>query len=90
MPWIQVYDPLGNAWLSTLAAAFPIVLLLVALAVLEWKAQWAALAGLAAALLVSVVVYGMPVPAADGDGGLRRRLRPVPDRLDHPRRGLPL
>jgi lactate permease len=64
MSWIQVYDPLGNAWLSTLAAALPIVLLLVALAVLEWKAHWAALSGLAAALLVSVVIYGMPVPAA--------------------------
>jgi lactate permease len=64
MSWIQVYDPLGNAWLSTLAAALPIVLLLVALAVLEWKAQWAALSGLAAALLVSVVIYGMPAPAA--------------------------
>ena len=64
MPWIQVYDPLGHAWLSTLAAAFPIVLLLVALAVFEWKAQWAALAGLAAALAVSIGVYGMPVQAA--------------------------
>ena len=64
MPWIQVYDPLGNAWLSTLVAALPIVLLLVALAVLEWKAHWAALAGLTAALLVSVLVYGMPVSAA--------------------------
>jgi lactate permease len=64
MSWIQVYDPLGNAWLSTLVAALPIVLLLAALAVLEWKAQWAALAGLTAALLVSVLVYGMPVAAA--------------------------
>jgi lactate permease len=64
MPWIQVYDPLGNAWLSTLAAAFPIVLLLAALALFEWKAQWAALAGLAAALLVSIVVYGMPASSA--------------------------
>src|SRR5687767_12518414 len=64
MPWIQVYDPLGNAWLSTLVAALPIVLLLVSLAVLEWKAHWAALAGLSAALLVSVFVYGMPLSAA--------------------------
>ena len=64
MPWVQIYDPLANVWLSTLVAAFPIVLLLVALAVLEWKAQWAALAGLSAALLVSVAVYGMPVSAA--------------------------
>jgi lactate permease len=64
MSWIQVYDPLGNAWLSTLVAALPIVLLLVSLAVLEWKAHWAALAGLTAALLVSVFVYGMPLSAA--------------------------
>jgi lactate permease len=64
MEWVQVYDPLGNTWLSTLAAALPIVILLGTLAVLEWKAHWAALAGLSSALLISVVVYGMPVPAA--------------------------
>ena len=64
MEWVQVYDPLGSTWLSTLAAALPIVILLGTLAVLEWKAHWAALAGLSSALLISVVVYGMPVPAA--------------------------
>ena len=64
MEWVQVYDPLGNAWLSTLAAALPIILLLGTLALLEWKAHWAALTGLVSALLVSVVVYGMPVQAA--------------------------
>lgn len=63
-PWIQVYDPLGSAWLSTVAAAFPIVLLLVALAVLEWRAHVAALAGLAAALAVSTLMFGMPLPTA--------------------------
>jgi lactate permease len=64
MPWIQVYDPLGGAWLSTAAAALPIVLLLVALGVLEWRAHLAALLGLGAALAVSILVYGMPVGAA--------------------------
>src|SRR4029453_1523609 len=64
MEWIQVYDPLGNAWLSTLAAALPIFLLLATLALLEWKAHWAALTGLTAALLVSILIYGMPVRAA--------------------------
>jgi lactate permease len=64
MPWVQVYDPLGNAWLSTLAAALPIILLLGTLAILEWKAHWAALAGLASALLISIVVYGMPASNA--------------------------
>ena len=63
-PWIQVYDPLGSPWLSTAAAAFPIVLLLVALALFEWRAYLAALAGLVSALAVSVLVYGMPLPTA--------------------------
>ncbi len=64
MPWIQIYDPLGSPWLSTVVAALPIVILLAALAVLEWRAHVAAFAGLAAALAVSVLVYGMPVPTA--------------------------
>jgi len=63
-PWIQVYDPLGHAWLSTAAAALPIVLLLVALGLLEWRAHLAAFAGLVSALAISTVVYGMPVPTA--------------------------
>ena len=64
MEWVQIYDPLGNAWLSTLAAALPILLLLGTLAIREWKAHWAALAGLSSALLISIVVYGMPVSTA--------------------------
>ena len=28
MDWVQVYDPLGSPWLSTLMAAAPIVVLL--------------------------------------------------------------
>jgi lactate permease len=59
-----VYDPAGNAWLSTLAAALPTVLLLVTLGVWRWPAHRAALAGLAAALGMSVGVFGMPVSTA--------------------------
>jgi lactate permease len=62
-PWIQVYDPLGGAWLSTAAAALPIVLLLAALGVLEWRAHRAALLGLGSAMLISVAVFGMPIGA---------------------------
>src|SRR5436190_4580722 len=64
VPWIQTYDPLGSPWLSTLAAALPIVLLLAALGLLEWRAHRAALLGLVAALAVSCCVYGMPLSAA--------------------------
>ncbi|MEW6322107.1 MAG: L-lactate permease [Acidobacteriota bacterium] len=63
-PWIQVYDPLASAWLSTLAAAVPLVLLLFTLGVLEWRAHMAGLLGLTSALAVSIFVYGMPVSAA--------------------------
>jgi lactate permease len=62
--WIQTYDPLGSPWLSTAAAALPIVLLLAALGLLEWRAHRAALLGLLAALVVSVFVYGMPARIA--------------------------
>ncbi|MEO6237872.1 MAG: lactate permease LctP family transporter [Vicinamibacterales bacterium] len=64
MPWIQVYDPLGSPWLSTAAAALPIVLLLGALGFLEWRAHRAALLGLVSALATSVLVFGMPLGAA--------------------------
>jgi lactate permease len=64
LSWIQVYDPLASPWLSTAAAALPIVLLLAALALLEWRAHHAALLGLVAALGVSVFVFGMPAGTA--------------------------
>lgn len=64
MPWVQIYDPLGNAWLSTLAAALPTGLLLLTLGLWRWPAHRAALLGLSAAIGVSVGVFGMPVSAA--------------------------
>ena len=64
LPWIQIYDPLASPWLSTAVAALPIVLLLAALALLEWRAHHAALLGLVSALAVSVLVFGMPAGTA--------------------------
>jgi lactate permease len=64
VPWIQVYDPAGSPWVSTAAAALPIVLLLGALGFLEWRAHRAALLGLASALATSVFIFGMPIGTA--------------------------
>jgi lactate permease len=69
VPWIQVYDPLGAPWLSTLAAALPIVVLLATLAFLQWRAHWSAAAGLATALAVSIFLFGMPVTSAFAAAG---------------------
>jgi lactate permease len=70
MPWTQVYDPLGNEWLSVAAAAAPVVVLLGSLAFLGWPAQRAALAGLISALAVAIGVYGMPWKAAASSAAL--------------------
>ena len=64
MEWLQNYDPLGNAWLSTLVAAIPVVVLLGLIAILEVRIHLAALIGLAAALAIAIGVYGMPMKAA--------------------------
>ncbi|MBP7707407.1 MAG: L-lactate permease [Candidatus Aminicenantes bacterium] len=70
MGWDQVYNPLGAAWLSTAAAALPIVLLLGGLAVLRLRAHVAALLGLGAALGVAVLAFGMPAGMAARTAGL--------------------
>ena len=61
--WTQIYDPIaGSLGLSALVAALPIFVLLLALGVLRLPAWKASLLGLAAAIFVSLVVYGMPFP----------------------------
>jgi L-lactate transport len=60
--WDQVYVPVANSLpLSAACAVLPILVLLVALAVLRMAAWKAGLLGLAAAILVAIVIYGMPL-----------------------------
>jgi lactate permease len=60
MMWNQVYDPFANQTLSTLAAAIPVVLLLVLLASGKVKAHLAAVIALLAAIVIAIVVFTMP------------------------------
>ncbi|MEQ1719389.1 MAG: L-lactate permease [Hyphomicrobium sp.] len=62
--WTQVYDPFNNTVLSALAAAIPVVVLLGGIGFFELRAHIAALLGLVAALLVAIVVFGMPAKSA--------------------------
>jgi lactate permease len=58
--WNQVYNPFGNAALSTIAAAIPVVTLLVLIASNKVKAHIAAIVALIAANLVAIFIFTMP------------------------------
>jgi lactate permease len=61
----QVYDPVSSSLgVSTIFAVLPLVTLFILLGGLKLKAQWAALASLAVAIIVAVAVYSMPVGQA--------------------------
>ena len=61
----QVYDPVSSSLgLTTIFAVLPLLTLFVLLGGLKVKAQWAALASLAVAIVVAIVVYSMPVGQA--------------------------
>jgi lactate permease len=62
--WNQVYDPFGNAWLSTLAASLPVIALLGMIASGKVKAHIAAVLSLILAFAVAVVIFGMPAGLA--------------------------
>lgn len=62
--WAQIYDPLGNLWLSSLIALIPIAFFFVALAVLRMKGHVAGTITVVLALAVAILFYQMPVPMA--------------------------
>ena len=58
--WDQIYDPLNSKFLSTCAAALPVVTLLVLIASNKVKAHIAALVALVVANFTAIVVFTMP------------------------------
>jgi lactate permease len=62
--WQHVYDPFGNALLSTLAAALPVVTLLVLIASGRVKTHIAAIIALIVAIVIAVFLFTMPAGLA--------------------------
>src|SRR5260370_40007632 len=58
--WNQVYNPLGNAALSTVAAAIPVVTLLVLIASGKVKAHIAAIIAVILTNLIAIFIFSMP------------------------------
>lgn len=64
LPWSQTYDPTGRWWLSTVLASLPVIVLLGSLALFHVKAHYAALLGLASALIIAIFGFHMPAKLA--------------------------
>ncbi|WP_419653815.1 lactate permease LctP family transporter [Campylobacter lanienae] len=60
MQWTQIYDPLGNIWLSALVAFLPILCFLVSLLVFKLKGYMAAFLTVILASVLALFVYDMP------------------------------
>ena len=58
--WNQIYNPLDNTALSTIAAAIPVVTLLVLIASGKVKAHIAAIIALIVANIITIGIYAMP------------------------------
>ena len=58
--WPQLYDPFGNRILSTAVSALPVVTLFFVLVALKQRVWISALSGFVVAVLLALVVFGMP------------------------------
>ena len=58
--WNQIYNPLNNAALSTIAAAIPVVTLLVLIASGKVKAHIAAIIAVILTNLIAIFIFTMP------------------------------
>lgn len=64
MNWLQVYDPLSNVLLSAVVAGIPLYLLFYMLAFKRTAGHKAAFVGTLSAVLLAILVWGMPVNLA--------------------------
>ena len=58
--WVQNYNPISNAWLSTAVAAIPVAVLFYLLAVKKTHAHRAAIYGFLASVFIAGLVFRMP------------------------------
>jgi lactate permease len=62
--WSQVFNPFNNVLLSAFVASIPILFIFWALIIKKLKGYIASLLTVALAVIIAIVVYGMPVKLA--------------------------
>lgn len=90
LQWQQIYDPMGNIWISSLIALIPIIFFFLALAVFRLKGSVAGTITVVLALLVSLFAYDMPALMALASMVYGFFLWFMADRMDHYWCGVPV
>lgn len=62
--WEQVYNPLGNIYLSAFVATIPVIFFFLALTVLRLKGHIAGAITLILSIIIAIVAFGMPTKMA--------------------------